>query len=219
MGDIFNLMPNYAEYDNPVATDIANQIYLRVGLNANNNLSIDEPSLKKLVDAQAIPGHSFDDLVRIQTVFGDRIKTYMDDSDSLVVLNDLVNMNKYMNDNMQSEYNRTLLLREKTASGVQKVRTNFQMKKYSIGWWDFWAYMIQFTLFILMGCAILVVMFFDPNITLNKYIVIGSVTVLAIFWLFVFVLLIKQNNMRRKDDWDKFYFPSKETESSGSCKA
>lgn len=217
--DLTNWMSTYSQYDSTVSSDISNQIYVRVGLNADSTLSTTEHDLKKIVDAQSIPGHSFDDLVKIQSLFNDRIADYIQQTQELIVTNDLVNMNKYVKENMNSELHRTVQLKDKTVNGVHKVRQSYMMKKYAIGYWNFWAYTIQFSLFLLMACALLVLMAFDPKLQLNKWAASIVAFVIFVFWLVIFVLLVKQTSMRRRDDWNKFYFPTKETEAAGSCSA
>ena len=225
MAPISGLMSDYTGYDSSVNIDVSRQVAARFNFNNITGTGQDafntakSSSLDQLLNAQATPGHTFDDVDKMEAYLKNRFQDYQQQTTNLVALNNLKNANNALYDNMSGEYNRTVNLREKSSSAVQKMRQAHIVKKYAIGSMFFWGNMIQFSMGFLIACAILVVMVFDPKIDLNKWVAIIASSILFLFWIVIFVLMVKENSMRRKDDWNKFYFPTKNIKDALSCRS
>lgn len=226
------VLSKYIAYDSQVSIDVSKQVATRLnfplpssgdaGYNDQLYANLSDPALSdrnKIIDAQSIPGHTFDDVDKMESYLHSKFKQYSDQTDELVVLNNLLSTNQSLYNNISKEYDRTVTVRDKSTSNVQKMKQAHGIQKYAIGSMFFWANLIQFSLAFIIACVILVAMFFDPKIQLNIWVVAITASLLFLFWLFVFVLIVKQNNMRRKDDWNKFYFPTKNVNDALSCRS
>lgn len=159
----------------------------------------------------------------ILEVFHSNVHTYLMDTKQATMLNDVANTNQFLGENMSSELTRTMGLRDKTFNHIHKTRQRYFGKKYAINANRFWARVLQITIFVVLLIAVTFalakVVKKDVSAFISMktaYIIVG---VIVSLYVLILVIFLKQNQIRRKDDWNKFYFTTPQDKaSSGSCR-
>ena len=208
MSSIGSLLPDYPTYDQNTGLDVLQSFNAKIGTTSSGSITSSPAQVKRLVDSQAIPGHSYDQLNAIENKFLENAASYVDSTKELVVINDLVNVNRYMNNSMQSEVKRTQNLRDQTFNNVYRTKQSYLMKWYDIEYNSFVTHIIQFTLFIFILCGSLYATTLDPRFLFNKVIVFWIIGIAVLIYLLMILLLFKSVTQRRRDDFNKFYFGS-----------
>ena len=140
------------------------------------------------------------------------LRHYFEQTKDIMMLNDFRNSTTYLTDVMGSETQRITRLKAKTIDQVHKIRQSYLMKKYRIAYNIFVANIIQFTLFVVIVFAVMFTMRVTyPSLVGTTLALSVSLTVLAIY-LLILMVVIKNHQTRRKDDWNKFYYPSMASE-------
>ena len=165
---------------------------------------------------QAIAGHTSEHIKMIEQIFVSKIQDYQDDTVKQVLYNDLANTNKFITDNVDREHNKLNSMRDKTYNAVYKTKQMYMLKKYEVAYNNFSKNVIQFTIFVVIICSLIMGASYDPNISLNQTFAIAVVSVILAIYLLIMALFVRKTMLRRKDDWNKFYFSSMNSNKS-SC--
>ena len=156
-----------------------------------------------------------DKVYSYDTIFENTSQKYFDNTSSLFMLNDYGNANGYLNSLLNNEFVRMTSLQQKTSNQVQKTRVSYLMKKYRITYDYFVGNIFQFTSIIVIILAILFGFVKEDRITLTIGGILSIIIVLS--FLIVLLMIVKNYQSRRKDDWNKFYFGQIQTSSSKTC--
>lgn len=152
----------------------------------------------------------------INSVVAD-IEQYLVDTNQSIIMNDVTNTNDYVTGSIFNEKNRTTTLRDKTSNMINRTRNTFLQNKYQIEYHNFIGSCLQFFTFMILIIACMFALLKQESIpALVAYGV--SCTALVLF-LLVVVVYIKNNQTRRKDDWNKYYFSAMDNGKGSSCKS
>lgn len=136
---------------------------------------------------------------------------------NLMIMNDFANANETLETIMSTEYTKADKLRSKTKNEVQKTRQKYLMKKYKIAYHLFVTNIIQFSLWVTILVALMFGFAREGKYFSYTWAGILSSILILIFFL-VILIVVKNHQTRRKDDWNKFYFKSKNDGSQNVCK-
>ena len=182
----------------------------------DSTYKLNSDEIIRTTDNNTYAGYGIKDIVELDNLFTKHIQKYLDETNKLIMMNDVLISNEYLNDTMTTEYNRVAKLSDRTRNTIYKTRASYMQKKYSIAYNNFVSGILQFTLFVFILCAICyavwqqgvdeqLVAFWRAPLLLG-----GVAMILVVLYLFIVILLYKQYQTRRKDDWDKYYFSSME---------
>lgn len=188
----------------------------RMGILASGDYSVAPEAFEKIVK-QDVTGTPIETSARMQQVFFDNVRMYLTDTNQAMLLNDVSNTNNFVKDAIGKELERTSMVRDKTFNHINKTRQRYMAKKYAIHANKFYSNVLQFTIFIVIIGAFVAGLVKEEK--LNP--MVGGIIAGVVVFIYLILLLtfIKQNQIRRKDDWDKFYFPSTvdKKNKAGSC--
>lgn len=142
------------------------------------------------------------------------VQTFNNDTNKQIVLNDLSNNNMYIAESLKKENEKFDNIGEKTTNNIHKTRAKFMEKKWAIGFNNFFATIFKF-LFLLTICFFIAFSFVRKD-KINKTLFYIVVSIVAILAAFVILLYFKSNQTKRRDDWNKWYFSSLNTQSSNN---
>ena len=178
-------------------------------------LNADE--IKRTTDNQTYAGYGIKDIVELDNLFTQHISSYLDETNKLIMMNDVISSNEYLSTTMDNEFQRVSKLTDRTRNTIYKTRASYMQKKYSISYNNFVSGILQFTLFVFILIALCFaawkqgVLEGGSTEIWRSPIVLGAAgLILMVLYLFIVILLYKNYQTRRKDDWDKFYFSSME---------
>jgi hypothetical protein len=219
MSTFQNLTSDFPTFDQKLSTDRLGDFTRSMNLTSDGNLLTNLPDLKERVDKMSIPGHDQETIARIEGHFMQNVTDYIKQSQMLTSMNDLVNINSFVQDNMDKEYLRSNQLRNNTFNNVHKTRQYYMLRKYDIEYNKFLTKIIMFSFFVAIVCALIWCTTLDADIKLNAKLAIAVISLVLAVYLLILVLLIKDMMLRRKDDWNKYYYgPSMNANgASGSC--
>jgi lipopolysaccharide export LptBFGC system permease protein LptF len=185
-----------------------------MGIIASGDYSV-SPSTFENAIRDNTSGTPVESTALIQDIFFDNVRMYLLDTNQNLMLNDVYNTNMFLKESMSKEMERTSSLRNKTFNDIHKTRERYMRSQYDIQYYNFIAAVMQGTMFIILCIALLLAFYKQKKISIK----IGSIIVgiLVLIYVIIVLMYIKQNQSRRKDDWNKFYFTTKETMIS-SCK-
>lgn len=205
----------YYTYDEQARQTTTSQFNNYYQLNNDNKL---DESLIYDLDNQSFPGHTKDQMSMLEGKFSDLQKQYTDQTNDMRIVNDLVNVSGFMNSSMETEYNRISKLRDKTVSNVHKLRHHFMMLKYDTNYNIFVSGIVQYTLFVMVICGLLISLNLRPKgEKLGKTFTAWLIGIILFIYLVLVVIFIRQSFKRRKDDWNKYYFGSMDSSSKAQC--
>lgn len=188
----------------------------RMGILASGDYSV-APEVFERIVKQDVTGTPIETSARMQEVFFDNVRMYLTDTNQSMLLNDVSNTNNFVKDAIGKELERTSMVRDKTFNHINKTRQRYMAKKYAIRANRWYSGVLQFTILIVIIGAFVAGLVKEEHLSpMVGGIIVGSVVFIYLIMLLIF---IKQNQIRRKDDWDKFYFPSTVDKKSnaGSC--
>lgn len=149
------------------------------------------------------------------SIFEPTSQKYFDNTSTLFMLNDYGNANEYLNSLLNNEVGRMTSLQQKTFNQVQKTRVSYLMKKYRIAYDYFVGNIFQFSSIIVIILAILFGFVKEGKLSLMTAGII-AISIILIY-LVILLIIIKNYQSRRKDDWSKFHFGQIKTKSGTSC--
>ena len=176
-----------------------------LGIMANGQYSANQATFDAYV-ADTVFGNISAVNAQIQNSIVEDVQAYLIETSQAVILNDIYNTNDYVTETIYNEKKRTGGIKDKTASLINKTRQSYLQKKYSIEYNNFVSMCLQFTTFIVLIVAIMFTLLKQDKINDMVAYLISAVAILI--FLFGVVLYVKNNQVRRKDDWNKYYFPS-----------
>lgn len=121
----------------------------------------------------------------------------------------------FLNSLLNNEVGRMTSLQQKTFNQVQKTRVSYLMKKYRIAYDYFVGNIFQFSSIIVIILAILFGFVKEGKLSLMTAGII-AISIILIY-LVILLIIIKNYQSRRKDDWSKFHFGQIKTKSGTSC--
>jgi hypothetical protein len=155
---------------------------------------------------------------RFQEALNTEIGSYLNNTLSLSLQNELFNSNMYMNTSMTSQEEQIGEMSEKARNHIMKYRQKYLLKLYDIKYYVFVRVVLTYGIFFIGMFGILLAFSLkqDPPMLSLKitFIIIG---VMTIIYLLVVFLYIRNNASRKKTDWDKFYFASYGVDKKTSC--
>lgn len=150
------------------------------------------------------------------SVFHGNVGSYLVDTKQAMMLNDVANTNQFLSENMSKELERTTQLRDKTFNHIHKTRQRYFGKKYAINANRFWATVMQITIGVVLTVALVFGIAKRNTISIQTAMIIAGIIILL--YVIILLVFIKQNQLRRKDDWNKFYFVTPQDKArSGRC--
>jgi nitrogen fixation/metabolism regulation signal transduction histidine kinase len=185
-----------------------------LGIMANGQYSANQATFDAYV-ADTVFGNISAVNAQIQNSIVEDVQAYLIETSQAVILNDIYNTNDYVTETIYNEKKRTGGIKDKTASLINKTRQSYLQKKYSIEYNNFVSMCLQFTTFIVLIVAIMFTLLKQDKINNMVAYLISAIAILI--FLIGVVLYVKNNQVRRKDDWNKYYFPSMNGSTSGSC--
>lgn len=198
-------MPDYPKWDQRVAVTAAqNTTNILGGRDSSGKLVESEESIIKRIDLDSVAGHSSDQLATIESLFKEKINEYLEDTENIIILNDLANINNFANQTVDKETKRLSDLRQRTNSDLIKLKQKYLNKKYTVDYNKFLVVIIKYTFSIVIVVSLLTYCYIYNKINSTLYFVLLGF--LAFLYMFVIVIMIKNQQHRRKDDWNKFYF-------------
>jgi len=184
-----------------------------LGILASGDYSVTPEVFESIVRINT-SGTPVETTAMIQDIFFDNVRMYLIDTNHNLMLNDVTNTNMFLRDSMTKEMERTSSLRDKTFNDIHKTRERYMGKKYAINYYNFVGTIMQATMLVILISAVAFSLYKENSISINVAMIITGVVV--IIYLIIVLLFIKQNQLRRKDDWNKFYFSMKKTDAK-SC--
>ena len=202
-------IPDYTVYDNQLSDEVQQQFTNLYGMNSAGAIDATAMNISK----NQLPGQSKDDLSRMQAIINDKFMQYQDGTLSMVMQNDMNNVNSYLSESVSNENARSQRLLESTNNALYKAKQAYMMKKYDIAYTQFVSGLLQFTLFTVIICSFILALIFSN--VFNDLWGYSIIIMIISLYLIILVLFIRQNMMRRKDDWNKFYYTT--GKNSKSC--
>jgi|688.fasta_scaffold189671_3 hypothetical protein len=187
----------------------------RLGILASGDFSATPEMFERIVQDN-VQGSAIDTHNTVNEIFLKNVSLYVMDTNQSLLYNDVTNANEFLRDTMTKEIDKYATMRDRTFNTIHKTRHSYMAKKYAMNYNRFLTVLIQFTIFI----TVLVALVFGLHkmydyYSLNTAIYIAAPIVLV--YLLIVLLFYKQNQVRRRDDWNKFYFTSSQDKASGSC--
>lgn len=175
--------------------------------------------ITRIADDKTYAGYGINDIVEMDNLFTQHIQKYLNETNNIIMMNDVVTSNEYLNTTMDTEFQRVAQLTDKTRNTIYKTRSSYMLKKYQIAYNKFISGILQFTLFVailLIAClaawrqGLEIPENAKKALWQSPTLLISCASVLVVFYLFIVILLFKKYQSRRKDDWDKYYFSTME---------
>ena len=171
--------------------------------------------ITRIADTNTYAGYGINDVVKLDNLFTQHIQKYLNETNQLLMMNDMIASSEYLRNTMDNEYDRVSKLTEKTKNNIYKSRASYMFKRYQIGYNRFVSGVLQFTMFVFVVLAVLCAVW-RQSLALpqgasmalwqNPSILLACAVILVVLYLLIVILLYKTYQTRRKDDWDKFYF-------------
>ena len=199
---------NDAQYENDF-----NASFLRT-LNVGADQSFDQVAASKV---NAYPGYSSDDLMTIESILGGLETQFTGVTDVIKVSNNLQNVNQYISNSYDIEKKRIGGVLNSSVNDVYLSRETFMLVKYNIAFQHFLINVIQFSLFVAIICAFLICFTFYDKFKITWTIAISVISLVLVIYLAGVVIFYRETLVRRKDDWDKFYFNTPESINGTVC--
>lgn len=220
-----SIIPTYSNYDSYIADRKLYDNLLRYNPSVSNGNLVFASELEALTDTNptkhaintSVVGHTNDHVGLIEHVFIGKVQGYENDTLKQILYNDLANTNTFIENNVDREFNKLSSMRDKTYNAVYKTKQMYMLKKYEIAYNNFAKNVIQFSMFVAVVCALIMAAHYDPKVELNKKLAIAGVCIVLAVYLLILLLFVRKMMLRRKDDWNKFYFSSMDSKGSGSC--
>lgn len=200
----------------PTADNAFIEFTRRLGILASGDFSVDPASFQRIV-TENIQGTPIDTQTRINDIFLENVRAYLFNTNQSILFNDVTNANEYLRDTLSKEIDRYATVRDRTFNSIHKTRHSYMSKKYATHYYQFMSVLAQFTIFtiLLIGLAFYAYKHEGLEWLSLQGAIYASLGIAAVY-LIVVVMFYKQNQLRRRDDWNKFYFPTKES-STKSC--
>jgi hypothetical protein len=212
------LLPFIPDY---TITDDAKRAYVSTNFSRQyslgQNADVRTPEIRSDLDAWSFPGHTKDQLAQIENVFNTSRQQYMKETGDMKMLNNLANVSAYVSGSVVKEYDRLSYLRERSFSNVHKMRQHYMLKQYDVYYTRFQSGVIQFSLFVACVCGFILMYTLKEENPMSNTVAFSIIASMVAFYLLVLIVFIKDMLTRRKDDWNKFYFASMDSDKSGSC--
>jgi hypothetical protein len=203
---------NDTQYENDFNTS-----FIRT-LNLNSQEKADPIAASNIV---AYPGYTVDDIMTIESLFNNMSNDFEKATQFIKISNNLTNVNQFIDNSFKVENKRINHVLNDSINDVYLSRENFMLIKYNKAYQEFLTAVIQWSFFVAIVCAFFVCFTFypigKPNLSWKAA---GSIIaiVLAIYLCGV-VIFYKQTLIRRKDNWDKFYFNTPDSINGTVCNA
>lgn len=203
LGDI---MPEYPSWDKNTALNSGQQTITNFGgMDSQGNFIASEDTITKGVDFQAVAGHTTEQLANIESLFQQKVSNYLDDTGSMILMNDLANANKFAGLTVENETKRLMRLKERSASDLTKTRAQFLSKNYTISYNRYLTSIVQLSFAMIIVVAISTYCLIPANI-IGIWVYGWIIGIIAVIYIIAIIIMIKNMQSRRKDDWDKYYF-------------
>lgn len=145
------------------------------------------------------------------------IDSYVQSTHYLVYLNEIYNTNSYIHANLSEEQSKLDTLHDKARNNVYKAKHRYLTKTYNMHANQFRTRLVHITLFMILFVLLIVALYYQDVVgEITTAISIGLILIVYVIWLW---LIVKENNHRRKTDWNKYNFGTMTTRKRGSCPA
>lgn len=204
---------------NSFDTNITNQSFLQFNM-ANGLMSSGTyASASNLVSNSTdnVYGNVVSQIASAESSLKNNIKDYLNETKQYIILNDLANNNDYVAQTLKGEMDKTEYMRDKTINTTYKTQQNFFQKKWTIDYNHFLSNILKFL--IIISIFVVTTIAFMKSETINKTIGYAIITCLVSLTSLVIFVYFKNMQTRRKDDWNKYYFSSMQSDNSNSCTA
>lgn len=201
-----DIMPEYPSWDKNTALNSGQQTIATFGgMDSQGNFVASEDTIMKGVDFQAVAGHTTEQLANIENLFQQKVTNYLDDTGAMILMNDLANANKFAGLTVENEAKRLMRLKERSSSDLTKTRAQYLSKNYTIAYNKFLTSIVQLTFGLIIAIAISTYCLIPANF-ISIWVYAWIVTIIGVLYIIVIIIMIKNMQTRRKDDWDKYYF-------------
>lgn len=205
-------LPNLNDYDLAVISQQLLNFNIDNGLLATGgyqNSQIIQSTIESVYGSIQVNDASY------RAILFETLKTYLNETNQFVILNDLANNNTYVAETLRSETDRVDGVKEKTINTTYKQQNEFFQKKYTVKYNQFVRNIVKYL--ILLSIFIMVVTSYYLKGIVSKFIFALIVSISTVLSFIVILIYVKNIQTRRKDDWDKYYFSSMNTKDSSSC--
>lgn len=205
---------DYSENDTTFSNDFQKILVDTLNIDASGNYdSIAAANVTKM----AYPGYTVDDLMNIESSFNEMEQLYNQATQVIKIGNDLNNVNQYIGNSYTVENKRMNNVLNDSVNDVYLSRETFALTKYNTAFQKFLTSVIMFTLFVAIIIAFLICMTIYPKTMLSWTVAGPVIGVVLLFLLLGIILFYRQTMIRRKDDWNKFYFSTPKSLTGSSC--
>jgi hypothetical protein len=184
---------------------------------AGNTIRASTPDQKFIKYDSSFPGYTYDDISTVEGTFNRMENVYNEAMRIVEIANTTGAMSRLLDNSVSSERERVNAVRSSSVNNVYKQRQTFMMTKYASYYQRFLITLLQFTIVVTIICCMVSCLTYYEK-TMLSWTATGAIIglILAIYFMLI-VLFYKQKLMRRRDDWNKWYFSSPES-SRGTCR-
>ena len=153
----------------------------------------------------SIPTENLNDVIDVRAILQTKVLPAFNGMLlSALMMNTSYISTKYISDDMEQKRTDAEQKERLTRNEISKARYNYMQKQYNINNNNFIAGVLQGLLLVLGIVAILFCYQRLGKMPMTVACVLSAL--LVSIYLFIVVLLVRNNYQRRKDDWSKFYF-------------
>ena len=141
----------------------------------------------------------------IENIFQANVSSYINGIMNSLLYNDVHNTNLFVLSGLDNEMKRLVNLKSHLVNTIHVNRQKYMENVYTLTYNSAIVSIIQFSLLVYIAIALLIKMSFDINLPMT-YVTLFSCILLG-FYLYFMIHFISAMSIRRRDDWNRFYFP------------
>ena len=166
------------------------------------------PDQKFIKYDSSFPGYTYDDISTVESTFNKMERTYNEQMRVVEIANSTGAMSRLLNNSVATESERVNAVRNSSVNNVYKQRQSFMMTKYSSYYQRFLITLLQFTIVVTIVCCMIACMTYYEKYMLSWKAAGAIIGFILATYLLLIAMFYKQKLMRRRDDWNKWYFGS-----------
>lgn len=196
---------NFKNYDVGQNTSMAAYVSSSIAdIRADGSTTRTDREINNMIDQRIVPGSGIIDNMEIEKYFNSRVKEYMEDTSNIVMMNDMINMNDFVTETINNQYDGTQTQYQKTVNDLNRVRKSYMLVKYNTYRTRYLIDMILFTMMMYCLAMAFVTMVMRGMLPMKLAAII--ITILFSIWVIVVIMKIYQNKSRARDDWQRYIF-------------
>lgn len=145
------------------------------------------------------------------------VVAYNEATRSLSAINEMYNSNMYINESLSSQQRQLRELQDKARNHVMRARQRQMLAQYDVQRTRFRNRVILGAIVVTCVCTIIIMLAskHQPPV-IPPWLAGSSVALIIVTYVLVVFLYMSQNALRRRTDWNKFYFGSYSKGNGGS---